>query len=59
MADEFHLMDCFECGSCSYVCPSHIPLVHQFRVAKGEVRKRAAAEAASRSESKTPAGAAS
>ncbi len=34
MADEFHLMDCFECGSCSFVCPSHIPLVQQFRVAK-------------------------
>ncbi len=39
MADEHHLMDCFECGSCSFVCPSHIPLVHQFRVAKAAVRK--------------------
>jgi electron transport complex protein RnfC len=39
MTDEFNLMDCFECGSCSFVCPSHIPLVHQFRMAKAAVRK--------------------
>jgi electron transport complex protein RnfC len=23
------------CGSCSWVCPSHIPLVHYFNYAKG------------------------
>ncbi len=39
MADEFNLMDCFECGCCTFVCPSHIPLVQQFRVAKASVRK--------------------
>ncbi|MDH3588954.1 MAG: electron transport complex subunit RsxC [Gammaproteobacteria bacterium] len=39
MADQFHLFDCFECGSCTYVCPSHIPLVQYFRVAKKMVRK--------------------
>jgi len=45
MADDFHLMDCFECGSCTFVCPSHIPLVQHFRVAKRAVRKaRAVAE---------------
>ncbi len=43
MADEFHLMDCFECGSCSYVCPSHIPLVQYFRMSKKMVRKVRAA----------------
>lgn len=43
MADNFHLFDCFECGSCSYVCPSHIPLVQYFRVAKGILRERKAA----------------
>jgi electron transport complex protein RnfC len=43
MADEFHLMDCFECGACTYVCPSHIPLVHYFRMAKKMVRKLSAA----------------
>ena len=46
MAEEFHLMDCFECGCCSFVCPSHIPLVQQFRVAKAAVRKAAAASKA-------------
>ncbi|MCG8462465.1 MAG: electron transport complex subunit RsxC [Holophagales bacterium] len=43
MADEQNLMDCFECGSCSFVCPSHIPLVQHFRVAKAAVRKAKAA----------------
>jgi len=43
MADEYHLMDCFECGSCSFVCPSHIPLDQQFRAAKAMVRKARAA----------------
>jgi electron transport complex protein RnfC len=46
MAEEFHLMDCFECGCCSFVCPSHIPLVQEFRAAKAAVRKAARAEAA-------------
>jgi len=41
MAEDFHLMDCFECGACSYVCPSHIPLVQYFRLAKKMVRKLA------------------
>ncbi|MCP4644800.1 MAG: electron transport complex subunit RsxC [bacterium] len=40
MVDRFHLMDCFECGSCSYVCPSNIPLVQHFRIAKAINRKR-------------------
>jgi electron transport complex protein RnfC len=43
MADEQNLMDCFECGSCSFVCPSHIPLVQEFRFAKAAVRKARAA----------------
>ena len=43
MAEEFHLMDCFECGACTYVCPSHIPLVQYFRMAKKMVRKLSAA----------------
>ncbi len=31
------LKDCISCGSCSYVCPAHIPLVHYFNFAKGEL----------------------
>lgn len=42
MRDEFYLLDCFECGVCSYVCPSHIPLVQQFRVAKRALKKEQA-----------------
>jgi len=39
MVSDFHLMDCFECGACSYVCPSHIPLVQYFRLSKKMIRK--------------------
>ena len=42
MAGEFHLNDCFECGCCSYVCPSNIPLVQYFRIAKAINREQAA-----------------
>lgn len=41
MGLHYHLGDCFECGCCTYVCPSHIPLVQQFRVAKGILRGKA------------------
>lgn len=43
MVEEQHLMDCFECGCCSFVCPSHIPLVQQFRASKTAFRKTRAA----------------
>lgn len=42
MGADYHLGDCFECGCCSFVCPSNIPLVQQFRVAKGVLREKAA-----------------
>ncbi len=42
MADQYHLLDCFECGCCSFICPSNIPLVQHFRIAKAVVRKRRA-----------------
>lgn len=42
METDFHLMDCFECGCCSYVCPSQIPLVQYFRIAKQINRERKA-----------------
>ncbi len=37
-----YVLDCFECGSCSFVCPSGIPLVQSFRVAKGLLREKKA-----------------
>jgi len=41
MQEEYNLMDCFECGCCSYVCPSNIPLVQYFRISKSVMRERA------------------
>lgn len=40
---EEHLMDCMECACCSFVCPSGIPLVQSFRVAKSILREKGAA----------------
>ena len=39
---EFHVLDCFECASCSFSCPSHIPLVQLIRVGKAQVRQKEA-----------------
>ncbi|MDH5602647.1 MAG: electron transport complex subunit RsxC [Cyclobacteriaceae bacterium] len=44
--EEYNVMDCFECASCSFVCPSSIPLVQSFRVAKGFIREQKAREKA-------------
>jgi electron transport complex protein RnfC len=41
--EEMHLMDCMLCGSCSYVCPSKIPLSQLFQASKTALRKRKAA----------------
>ncbi|MFW6330142.1 MAG: electron transport complex subunit RsxC [Gemmatimonadota bacterium] len=38
--DELHLMDCMLCGSCSYVCPSNIPLSQMFALGKAGLRRR-------------------
>jgi electron transport complex protein RnfC len=43
------LLDCIECGSCAYVCPSKRRLVHNFKFGKyiaNERKKAAAAEGA-------------
>src|SRR5690606_12577883 len=37
-----NLFDCIECGACSYVCPSTIPLVQYYRAAKGSLRQHLA-----------------
>lgn len=42
MVSHFHLNDCFECGTCSYVCPANIPLVQYFRLAKQMTRQKKA-----------------
>ncbi|MBF0287669.1 MAG: electron transport complex subunit RsxC [SAR324 cluster bacterium] len=37
---QINLMDCMECACCSFVCPSGIPLVQSFRVAKAILREK-------------------
>jgi electron transport complex protein RnfC len=34
------LLDCIECGSCTFMCPARIKLVQRFRVGKGRLRAR-------------------
>jgi electron transport complex protein RnfC len=38
-ARDYGLLDCISCGTCSYVCPSHIPLTQYFNFAKGELTR--------------------
>jgi Na+-translocating ferredoxin:NAD+ oxidoreductase RnfC subunit len=35
-----NLFDCIECGACSYVCPSNIPLVQHYRAARAILRRQ-------------------
>jgi electron transport complex protein RnfC len=39
LAEQFNAMDCMECGSCSYVCPSHRFLVQYIRRGKSQIVK--------------------
>ncbi|MBC7321343.1 electron transport complex subunit RsxC [bacterium] len=39
-AYRLYALDCIECGSCAYICPSRRPLVHLIRFAKAEINKR-------------------
>jgi electron transport complex protein RnfC len=43
-AIDYGLKDCILCGSCAYVCPSHIPLVHYFQYAKDKVNEQKLAQ---------------
>lgn len=35
--EEERILDCMECGSCSYVCPANLPLLDYIRLGKGDV----------------------
>jgi len=37
-AKEYNLFDCFECGCCTFVCPSKRPIVQLVRIAKSMVK---------------------
>jgi electron transport complex protein RnfC len=45
--EPFGALDCYECGCCTYVCPSHRPLVQFMQVAKAALRRRESVKAAS------------
>lgn len=38
LADENYVMNCLECGICTYVCPAGRPNVQHFRRAKAEIK---------------------
>jgi electron transport complex protein RnfC len=40
------LLDCVECGGCTYVCPARRKLVQRFRIGKQLLRAKQAAETA-------------
>ena len=44
--EAMHLRDCMLCGSCSYVCPSQIPLAQLFQVSKTSLRRMKSAKPA-------------
>jgi electron transport complex protein RnfC len=39
-AEAINLFNCIECGCCSYVCPSKIPLVHYFQLGKQQINSK-------------------
>lgn len=40
LAEKYELMNCYECGSCSYICPSNINHIKWFRISKKIVSAR-------------------
>ena len=41
LAEEAHLADCMLCGSCSFVCPSNIPLSQMFTASRIQMKRLA------------------
>ena len=39
MAEDLGILNCVECGSCAFVCPSQIPLVQHIRIGKLRVNE--------------------
>ncbi len=53
--NKYHLMDCIECGACTYNCPGRLHLTHAFRMGKGTIRAKMAADKARAEAEKTKA----
>ncbi len=45
-AEKYFPLECKECGCCSYVCPSKIPLVQLIQFAKADITARQRAQKA-------------
>lgn len=45
-ADNYDLLSCIECGICSFVCVSRIPILQYIKLAKYELDRASASEAA-------------
>ena len=45
-AEDAHVMDCIECGACSFGCPAYRTITQYCRRAKNSIRARIAAEKA-------------
>ena len=39
-AEKYRALDCIECGSCSFICPSKRPLLQSIRVAKAAISEK-------------------
>ena len=46
VAEEHNVVDCIECGCCSYTCPSYLPLLDYIRIGKQTVMTNIRARAA-------------
>ena len=45
---DVDVLDCMECGVCTYVCPARRPIVHWIKVCKAEIAKARAMEQAAK-----------
>jgi electron transport complex protein RnfC len=37
LAEKYGIMDCRECGSCTFVCPARRPIVQDVKTAKAKI----------------------
>lgn len=40
MCEKYHILDCIECGLCSYQCPAQQGLVQNIRVGKQKILEK-------------------
>ena len=54
--EKANVLDCIECGACTYICPGRLYLVQSFRAGKQKINNaRAAAKAAAEAAAKAEA----